>query len=158
MMFKTRYNPGEKRHAPSGSGKCVKHRKSFDCHGNPILVEDGERNIYAEIQSFETETDIKTILARYANGDLTALNRKAGFYGDVSGIPTNINDVMEFGANTGKWFASLPAFVKEAYKTPDELLKAINNGDFLKLINEQKEATVNKVEKEETENEQKFDA
>lgn len=154
MMFKTRYNPGVKKPCPSGCGKVIKHRKSFDVHGKPILVEDGERNIYEEIQSFEVETDIKTILARYANGDINVLNRKSGFYGDISGIPTNVNDVMSFGENVGKWFGTLPAFVKEAYKTPDELLKAVNNGDFLKLINDQK----NDQKTEVNEDEQKHDA
>lgn len=104
----------------------------------PILKEGKPINVYEKIQSYHEECDIYSILKKVAQtGDESLLNKKKGFYGDVSEIPDNLNDIISKLDND---FASI--------KLNKQIVKAIARGDS----NEQIQSLVNKIVDERVKN------
>lgn len=63
----------------------------------PKLVSKGKVDVYEKIQSFKKEVDLYSILEKFAySGDQALLNAKPCSYGDISGIPDNINDYAAY--------------------------------------------------------------
>lgn len=90
------------------------YRQKYDEQGHPYLVKDGETDVYAIIQSHKDECDINALLARYAAGDMGVIHPGA-VYADISNIPENIIDMINFiNANREK-FDALPAKIKELF-------------------------------------------
>lgn len=58
-----------------GSPVVLTYTPEYDKQGNLQLVQDGEKDLYAEIQSHKDSTDLALILNRYFNGDPMALSR-----------------------------------------------------------------------------------
>lgn len=138
--------------APCGAPTQCKHVVKYDEFGRKYLAEDGVRCIYDEIQSFRQETDIKTILAKLANGDSSVLMKKPGFYGDVSSMPTNIHEVAGLGVKMQNLFDSLPDEVKTNYGDVKKLVEEVfvkGDIDTFKILfkpvesTEQEEGVVN---------------
>lgn len=91
---------------------------------------------YKKIQSYKEETDIHTILEKYANGDISVLHARTGKYIDVSAIPNNFNDLMA------------------AYRTAQQTIEKANEiMQNAKIENQQD--TINGTNKEETNDESK---
>ena len=77
--------------APSPTGDGFVPEFAFDDNGE--LVETGKHSLYMEIQSHREECTVETLLARALNGDLSALNKREGFYGDITCAPTSITEI-----------------------------------------------------------------
>lgn len=55
-----------------------------------VLIETDKTDLQAYIDSFAEETGVYNILKRFAKtGDVSLLNAKEGFYGDISKLPTD---------------------------------------------------------------------
>lgn len=77
-----------------------------------VVVETEKEDREAYIQSFAAECGVYNILKKYARtGDASLLNQRQGFYGDISGLPTD-----ELDPEKAK---------KAAEKTVKELSKAL---------------------------------
>lgn len=83
--------------------------------GSITLVVDGEIDMYSQIQACAASTDMKLILARYMNGDPTALSRRQGFYGDISEMPTSMHEALDLMLKAQSDFDTLPKEVREAF-------------------------------------------
>lgn len=129
--FYTAYNK-KRTPEPSESGSPLEpiYKERLNEKGKFIGVEPtGEYdNIYEKIQSYKDETDIHTILERYANGDMTVLNARSGKYIDVSAMPNNFNDLIK------------------AYKTAQETINQANIA--LEELNKKQQDAVNKNQEE----------
>lgn len=93
----------------------------------PILVEGEKVDIQERIDSFRDEVDLYSILKKVSmTGDLSYLDRKAGFYADFSNMPRNYNDLNDYYKSLAKDFRELPQDIREAIlsgKPLDDIFK-----------------------------------
>lgn len=110
----------------------------------PKLVSNGKVNVQERIDSFRDDVDLYKILDKVlTTGDISYLDRKAGFYGDISDLPDNYNDLQDYYKNVSKEFNTLP----------DDLKDLIRNGasddDIQAYMNDliSKQNNINNVQK-----------
>lgn len=89
------------------------YRQRYDETGHPYLEKVGERDIYAIIQSHKEECDINLLWQKYVAGDMSVLNK--GVYADVSEMPENYHEMVNFIATQKEHFAALPAAIKQRF-------------------------------------------
>ena len=73
------------------------------------------KDIYAEIQSHKDSVDLHKIIERYRAGDVDALQRVQGMYGDLTIVPRNIFEFKEMEERISAGFDSLPIEIKEKF-------------------------------------------
>lgn len=83
--------------------------------GSISLKPSGKENLQDRIQSFAAECDINTLVARFAAGDLTALNKSQGMYGDFTDMPKTYAEFLQLQIDSKKYFDSLPVEVKHKF-------------------------------------------
>ena len=89
--FRSAYSKPIRIHTATGNGMQDEYGYELNKKGIKELVKTGEKNLYAEIQSYAEEVKIENILKRAAIGDMTDF-RPDGIYQDISEIPTNLNE------------------------------------------------------------------
>lgn len=107
MAFKTTYSTEWRE--PQKMSSMVKIYKeikpgTFDKDGNilnkedhNILIEAGEEDLQAKIDSFRDSVDIYKLIEKFIlTGDESYINQKQGQYMDISDLPDNINDFQDF--------------------------------------------------------------
>lgn len=117
----------------SEEGNCIVplYRADYTKEGVLELKEDGEHDLYADIQSHVASTDLNMILERYFSGDPTALNRVQGTYMDVTRVPDNYHEAMAMIDNARKDFAQLPPEVKERFNNDaNQWIAALGTADW----------------------------
>ena len=117
MKFDTQYNrlgvAGEK--TKTGSGMKDTYKMHVDEDGKRELKKSGEYNLYADIQSYKDSVSIDYILARFVNGDETALSRVQGIYGDFTQMPTTMAELQQRVIDAEHLFNNLPLDIREQY-------------------------------------------
>lgn len=93
-------NPGE-------SVKTI-YSPVFDDEGNFDLQPSGQEDLYAFIQSHAESVDIHVILERFARGDVTALSKVQGTYGDFTTVPKTYAELLNSVIQGEQQFMSLP--------------------------------------------------
>lgn len=83
--------------------------------GSVMLKSVGKRDITAEIQSYEMETDINVLINRVEAGDLSAFVEKAVF-GDFTELPMHPAEMYNTVINAEREFNRLPVEVKEKFQ------------------------------------------
>lgn len=99
--------------------------------GVETLVKTGETDVYERIQSFADSTDINIILARYLNGDITALNQSNGAYFDATNYPKTYAELYDRVKAAETVYNNLPDKVKEKYETPQAFFEHYGDKDFI---------------------------
>ena len=95
------------------------------------LVEAGEESLYDSIQSWKDSVDINVILARYANGDVDALSKVQGAFGDFSQFPKTYAEMLNRVIQGKQMFASLPLEIREKFNHNfAEFIAAMDKPDF----------------------------
>lgn len=99
-------------------------------HGNPIhtvyspqmekdgsitLLPIGTENTDEIIKSHYESTTLECILARFNNGDLSALNRYQPVYADLSTAPKTLAEALQTVINSRSAFDALPVDVKKQF-------------------------------------------
>lgn len=111
------------------------------------VIETGTDNLYNEIQSHADSCDLNILLARFANGDTSALNQRVGQYLDVTGMPTSYAEAFEMTQNAADMFASLPADIKNAYDNNlGKFVSDIGSDNFNSLFNKEVKSIENPTE------------
>lgn len=116
-MFRTQYDRIE---------VISEHGDRFEETYTPVLSDtgvleleaDGMRDIYAYIQSFADSCDLNLIVARYAQGDLSAaqkLNYRQGMYGDFTEMPKTFAEMQQRIIDAENLFMSLPLETRAQY-------------------------------------------
>lgn len=114
-----------------GCGIVPLYRADYTKEGVLELKEDGEHDLYADIQSHVASTDLNMILERYFSGDPTALNRVQGTYMDVTQVPDNYHEAMAMIDNARKDFAQLPPEIKERFNNDaNQWIAALGTADW----------------------------
>ena len=114
-MFKTQFDPRERVHANPGSPVRILYSPKFDEKGVMSLVESGKENLYEFIQSHKESCDIHVILERFARGDVSALERVQGTYGDFSNMPRTYADMLNLVHSAEDAFSNLPVDERAKY-------------------------------------------
>lgn len=125
--------------------------------GSIVIVESGKEDFRAYIQSFAKSCDIAYIMASVANGDLGALNRVQGSYGDFTKVPKSYAEFLQLQIDAKNTFDQLPSDVKAKFDN-DVNKFMVNAGDnewFEKLGIDLRNGEEVRVEEPKVENEER---
>lgn len=92
----------------------TEYKERYDEYGHAYLEEVGKVDVYEKIQSHKEECDISCILAKYAAGDQTVMNRP-GYYIDTTVLPQNITEYMNLMNEQREKFNALPLDIKQKF-------------------------------------------
>lgn len=104
----------ERKPTPAGKTEEPVFKERYDENGVAYLVQTGVINTYEKIQSYKDECDINAILARYANGDESALAMPA-YYIDTTRLPTSYTEWLNKRNELQERFNSLPLNIREKF-------------------------------------------
>lgn len=101
----------------SGSRYREKKKGTLQKDGTIKLFSVGRQDVYADIQSYESETDINSIIARASNGDFSGFEngRGDGIFGDFTEMPSSYFEVLNTVIEGKHAFERLPLEVKEKF-------------------------------------------
>lgn len=83
--------------------------------GTIKLVPSEKVDLLAEIQSFAPMCDISYILNRIKLGDDSVLRQTPGMYGDFTGMPSTLAEVMQLRIDAEDIFRQLPLDVRNKF-------------------------------------------
>lgn len=115
MNFRTQYQPRERVVANPGQREKVLWSPVFDKDGGFELKESGREDLYASIQSHAQSVDIHVILERFARGDVSALSKVQGTYGDFTTVPKTYAELLNSVIQGEQYFLSLPVEVRARF-------------------------------------------
>lgn len=75
----------------------------------------GEEDTYPLIQSYKDSCSINYLLAKYANGDVNALSKVQGVYGDFTQLPKSFAEVLQRVIDGENFFNSLPLDIRQQF-------------------------------------------
>lgn len=113
--FRTRYEPHDRVHAAVGSRDHQLYLARYNDDGVLILVPNGVENIYERIQSHKMSVDINYILERFAAGDVDALSKHQGSYGDFTVMPKTYAEMLNQVIAGEETFNRLPLEVRAKF-------------------------------------------
>lgn len=119
-----------------GSGIQILYRGVLDKETGMIeLVENGKKNLYAEIQSYKDMCDINKIVSRYVNGEIDILNQVQGVYGDFSVSPSSLADALQQAHDAEVQFDRLPVEIKQKFGNNWRVwLNSFGSDDWLRAM------------------------
>lgn len=115
MIFPTQFNRTSKPPANSGSPIHALLSPSIDANGIMHLKETGTENLYDYIQSHRDSVDIHKILQRFEEGDVSALSKIQGQFGDFSDYPRSYAELLNKVLEGEQSFNQLPLDVREQF-------------------------------------------
>lgn len=83
--------------------------------GRIEIVVSGKEDLDARIQASAAGCDIQVILARYAAGDVSALQVNVPQFGDFTSAPSSLAQALQLRIDTDKVFDSLDPAIKELF-------------------------------------------
>lgn len=113
--FKTQYDDHARVHVDPGDPVKTLYGPIFDKNGVMSLQEIGKHDLYGEIQSHADSVDINVLLARYAQGDVGALARVQGAYGDFTQMPATFAEALNTMIAAEQYFMGLPVDVRAQF-------------------------------------------
>lgn len=115
-MFFTQYSKPPAHPSATGSRKQPQYKMTVNEEtGAHELKQKGEIDLYAQIQSFKDSADINVILARFARGDVSALSKIQGVYGDFTQMPTTLAELSQRVLDAENLFYQLPLEIREEF-------------------------------------------
>lgn len=146
MQFKTQYDARDRIFSDPGSPDHITYAGHYDEKGRVVLEESGRENIYDFIQSHAESCDIHVLMKRYQNGDINALSKKQGFYGDFLDFPKTYAEALNHMNEMERQFMALPVETREKFGNSfTEFLAASAEPDFLERLGIKKEAATEPV-------------
>lgn len=143
MQFKTQYDARDRIFSDPGSPEHITYAGHYDEKGRVVLEESGRENIYDFIQSHAESCDIHVLMKRYQNGDVDALSKKQGFYGDFLDFPKTYAEALNHMNEMERQFMALPVETREKFGNSfTEFLAASAEPDFLDRLGIKKEFVV----------------
>lgn len=131
-MFSTMYAPHDRVHQESGSRVKSTYAPFFDEGGTWHLEETGVDDLYGYIQSHAQSVDIHVLLKQYQLGDLQALERVQGTYGDFTNAPKTMAEALNTMIAAEQYFLSLPKDVRAQFgHNFNQFVASMDQPDFL---------------------------
>lgn len=121
--------------APSGERFSSVFREVIE-NDVPKLEQVGQHDIYQMIQSNTEFADLRCIMEKFQRtGDPSLLNRKEGFYADLTGMPNNLLEAQNKVLKALQMFDNLKPEVRNHFGgTLDGFLKGINTSEGVKYL------------------------
>lgn len=131
FKFPTQFDTQARIHCDPGNPIKILYKPKVHDDGILELVEAGQESLYDFIQSWKDSTDINVLLARYANGDVEALSKVQGAYGDFTQFPSTYAEMLNRVEQGKHMFASLPLEIREKYNHDfSQFIAAMDQPDF----------------------------
>lgn len=115
--------------SPSGQGTKKTYSVQYDQFGNRSLVQTGEVDNYAIIQSFKDECDVCRLIEKYQQGDLSALARVQAVYCDTTVYPHSLMEARNSYSVALEAYDLLSDEAKAYYGSPEQFLTRLHEGD-----------------------------
>ena len=115
MKFRTMYDDFERVPSASGNAEEIEYAPVIGEDGVLSLDVIGKTDIRAMIDSYRESCDLNVILARYANGDASALAVTQGSYFDAVGMPKTYAEMLNTVMTAENEFLKLPLNVRERF-------------------------------------------
>ena len=132
LRFATQYRERTRFPSNLGERERILYQPKFDENGVMDLVESGREDLYDFIQSHAESVDIHVLLARYQNGDIDALSRVQGAYGDFTNMPTSYAELLNKVNEGQSFFNSLPVDIRAKFNHNfAEFMAGMDKPDFL---------------------------
>ena len=132
LRFATQYRERTRFPSNGGQRERILYQPKFDENGVMDLVEAGREDLYDFIQSHADSVDIHVLLARYQNGDIDALSRVQGAYGDFTNMPTSYAELLNKVNEGQSFFNSLPVDIRAKFNHNfAEFMAGMDKPDFL---------------------------
>lgn len=141
MKFRTKYDKQDPIITSAGERYKIEYGAQLDRFGNRVIVPKGKIDMKMFINAHAKETDLNLLLAKYQNGDTTALMQRAAMFMDITGIPNNINEVLNLKTQAEKVFNILPAKVKEAFgNNVNNWLSNMNTKEWIEIMSQSEDS------------------
>lgn len=98
-----------------GSDVVIEYSPIVKEDGSIDLEESGKHNIQEYIDSFEESCSLENIIARYANGDISALNVNVPNFGDFTEFPKTYAELLQLQIDSNNLYNSLPKEIKQKF-------------------------------------------
>lgn len=105
---RTQFDERARVYANPGNPEKILYSPKFDSNGSMDLIEAGKEDLYASIQSHKDSCDINLILKRFARGDVSALQKRQGMFGDFTDAPSSYAEALNSMIIAEQYFNSLP--------------------------------------------------
>lgn len=103
----------------------------YEKDGTKTLVVKGIKDRYQEAQDALPGVEIKTLIDRYSKGDIAALERVKGIYGDFTETPTTMVEALNTVQNATEAFNKLPKEIRAKFENSiDQFIAAIGTEKF----------------------------
>lgn len=133
MSFPTMYDRGKagRTYSAVGSPDKVVYSARYRDDGTIEIKEKGKESLYDYIQSNRDSCDLNLLVARFNNGELDALSKVQGAYGDFTQFPKTYAELLN-RVNQGRLlFDELPLEIREKYNHDfAQFMAAMDAPDF----------------------------
>lgn len=110
IKFPTKYDDRGQFKSNTGSRLQDSYKMVIADNGAHVLkkLEGKEVDVYAQIQSYKESTDVNVILERFARGDVSALSKIQGTYGNFTEMPQTLRELQQRVIDAENIFYALP--------------------------------------------------
>lgn len=137
VNYRTQFSKHVRVFCNAGSPVKILYGLSTDGKGVTNLVEKGKESLYDRIQSHKDSVDIHKILERFENGDINALSKYQGYYGDITEMPTTYAGMLDLVNKCQDLFDSLPLSAREKFNfSCEQFISAIGTKEFNDVFSE----------------------
>lgn len=111
-----------------GKAEKVVFTQILNDKGEHVLIErpSEKYSLYYEIQKHADECDINCIIARYMNGDVNALNKVQGMYGDFVAVPSSYREYLDAALKAQMIFNQLSAEERAKYGSVEQFIMSFD--------------------------------
>lgn len=136
LLFRTQFSEPKKVFACPGDPIKIEYGSRLDRNGNIVVEEKGKFNLSEYINSFKDSCDLSVILNKYLNGDKDVLEQRKAIYMDLTGIPTNYNDMVNLMNESKYEFDRLPIDIKKKFDNdPIKFICSIGSDEWKEKLN-----------------------
>lgn len=114
-QFKSHFDDHARVYQQPGDPEKTVYSPVFDKEGNFDLQPSGKEDLYGFIQSHADSVDIHVILDRFARGDVSALSKVQGTYGDFTTVPKTYAELLNAVIQGEQYFMTLPVETRAAF-------------------------------------------
>lgn len=115
MNFRTMYDDFERSFSCPGLSELTEYAPVLDDEGVLSLEPIGKTDLRVMIDSYRESCDLNVILARYANGDASALAATQGSFFDAVDLPKTYAEMLNTVMTAENEFLKLPLDVRERF-------------------------------------------
>lgn len=135
MIFRSRTSGHVSFHSPSPTGIASEFQERLDYNGVAYLEKVGSKDLNAIVQASKESTLVYNIIDRFENGDISALSKSKGFFGDFLGMPSSLAEAHNLIVGIESKFKELPLKIREAFGNSAQLFaRKLQDGSYGEIL------------------------